>query len=253
MNLDSNFRLNTLTDAAMGLTLSRLSLQLGGKPILRSLDLKVPAKGVTMVMGFNGAGKSVLLRVMHGLIKPTAGRLDWLAKSHHHSQQESRGIPRQAMVFQKPVLLRRSVASNLKFAMTLNGDFSALKRDELLNQVGLLDRASLPARLLSGGEQQRLALIRALALNPEVLFLDEPTASLDPLSVRIIEDIVLSERAKGTKIIFVTHDLGQSKRLADDVVFLDQGSIAEHAVAASFFNEPESTPARAYINGQLHY
>lgn len=242
-----------VAETPTGLTVSGVSLQLGGKPILENINFTLPMTGVTMVMGFNGAGKSLLLRVLHGLIKPTSGHLNWTMPTGIPTTRQMPTSPRQAMVFQKPVLLRRSVAANLDYAMKLNGDYSALKRNQLLEQVGLLEHAAVPARLLSGGEQQRLALIRALSLKPEVLFLDEPTASLDPQSVRIIEDIIKSINAKGTKIVFVTHDIGQAKRLADDIVFLDKGSVVEHTVANNFFNAPESEAARAYINGKLHF
>jgi tungstate transport system ATP-binding protein len=155
------------------------------------------------------------------------------------------------MVFQRAVLLRRSVAANIDFVLRLKGTATSERRDEILEHVGLLDHARQPARLLSGGEQQRLALARALALEPEVLFLDEPTASLDPASVQMIEQIVSAAHRRGTKIIFVTHDLGQAKRLADEVVFLHRGRLSEHTPARRFLTNPSSEAARAYLDGRI--
>ncbi|MBX2806279.1 MAG: ATP-binding cassette domain-containing protein, partial [Hyphomicrobiales bacterium] len=194
-----------------------------------------------------GAGKSLLLRLLHGMLQPTSGRIEW------GGQPLSKEIRRrQAMVFQRPVLLRRSVAANIDFVLNLGRKAARERRDELLDHVGLLDHARQPARLLSGGEQQRLALARALALRPEVLLLDEPTASLDPASVLMIEQIVLGAHRRGTKIIFISHDPGQAKRLGDEIVFLHNGQLAEHAPAGRFFACPASKAAQAYIEGRIY-
>jgi tungstate transport system ATP-binding protein len=154
------------------------------------------------------------------------------------------------MVFQRPVLLRRSVAANLRFVLGLRGGDPA-RVQELLDMAGLTDRARQPARLLSGGEQQRLCLARALALDPQVLFLDEPTANLDPASTAAIESTVGRVSAAGTKVVFVTHDLAQARRLAEDVVFLHRGRVTEHRPAPAFFDRPDSRPARDYLDGRL--
>ncbi|MEZ5931306.1 MAG: ATP-binding cassette domain-containing protein [Alphaproteobacteria bacterium] len=223
-----------------------LTLERDGRRLIDGIDLSLEAGGLTVVMGPNGAGKSLLLRLLHGLIRPTAGEINWAGASMTPSTRK-----RQGMVFQRPVLLRRSVAANLDFALGLRGGGSVERRDALLERVGLEHQAGQPARLLSGGEQQRLALIRALALEPEVLFLDEPTASLDPASVLTIEDVVQGCRQNGTKIIFVTHDLNQAKRLADDVVFLHRGRLVEQAPAGAFFTNPRSEPAGAYLEGRI--
>ena len=216
-----------------------LTLEAGGERRVGPLDLALAPSGITVIMGPNGAGKSLLLRLLHRLIAPTAGTVE---SSGH-----------DAMVFQRPVMLRRSVEANLMFALTrggTNGDPSARCRT-LLEEIGLQDRAKQPARALSGGEQQRLALARALATDPEILFLDEPTASLDPAATLAIEKTVQAAAEQGAKIVLVTHDIGQARRLADDVVFLHDGGLCEHTVAAEFFDAATSPQARAYLSGQI--
>ncbi|MGF1619347.1 MAG: ATP-binding cassette domain-containing protein [Rhodomicrobiaceae bacterium] len=232
--------------ALLPLTLKNLTLDIAGKRLVDAVDLTLAARSITMVMGPNGAGKSLLLRLAHGMLEPSAGSVLWGGNPLSLAIRQ-----RQAMVFQRPVLLRRSVAANIDFALGLKGRRAVERRDEILEHVGLLDHARQPARLLSGGEQQRLALARALVLEPEVLFLDEPTASLDPASVQMIERIVSTAHRGGTKIIFITHDIGQAKRLADDIVFLHRGRIAEHSPADRFLTNPSSEAAGAYLEGRI--
>ena len=221
-----------------------MALDVNGKRLIDGIDLTLGPSGITVVMGPNGAGKSLFLRLLHGLVEPSAGEVLW---DGHRLTTELRR--RQALVFQKPVLLRRSVAANLDFV--LRGKDGRNRRDALLDHVGLGAHADQPARLLSGGEQQRLALARALATEPQVLLLDEPTASLDPTSVLKIEQIVREAAAQGTRIVFVTHDIGQARRLADDVVFLVAGRVAEQAPAGTFFDTPASGTARDFLAGRL--
>lgn len=221
-----------------------LVLGFGEATVLDGISFDLGATGCTMVMGPNGSGKSLLLKLLHGLMQPSAGRIAW------GDRAATEVTARQALVFQKPVLLRRSVAANIDFVLKARRK-DADRRDALLDHVGLSHKASQPARLLSGGEAQRLALARALATDPEVLFLDEPTASLDPASVLAIEAIVADARHRGVRIIFVTHDMGQARRMADDVLFLHRGRIAEHTRAADFFPEPQSQAARDYLNGRI--
>ncbi len=223
-----------------------LTFAAGDKALIDSIDLTLDARSFTMVMGPNGAGKSLLLRLLHGLIEPSEGEIRWNGEPMSGAIRQ-----RQAMVFQRPVLLRRSVAENIDFVLRLKGRARRERRDEILDHVGLLDHARQPARLLSGGEQQRLALARALVLDPDVLFLDEPTASLDPASVLMIEDIVTTAHRGGTKIIFVSHDLGQARRLGDDIVFLHRGRLSEHTPAGRFFAAPASEAAKAYLEGRI--
>ncbi|NKB62384.1 MAG: ATP-binding cassette domain-containing protein [Gammaproteobacteria bacterium] len=224
----------------------------GGQNLINGLDLRIESPDITVIMGSNGAGKSILLRLIHGLLELTSGAIKWGGKA-----TDNRLRQQQSLVFQKPVLLRRTVSQNLDFVLKLPQN-RRLKRGpnsstsaQLLKMVGLHDKANQPARSLSGGEQQRLALARALATRPKVLLLDEATASLDPASISIIENIVLEQKALGVKVIFVTHDLAQAKRLADEVVFMSRGRVLEHSKATEFFLHPKTEVANAYLSGTL--
>ncbi|MBT6406616.1 MAG: ATP-binding cassette domain-containing protein, partial [Rhodospirillaceae bacterium] len=160
----------------------------------------------------------------------------------------------QAMVFQRPVMLRRSVSANVEYALGLRGVSKNARQaqiDEVLSRTGLQRFARTPARVLSFGEQQKLALARAWALNPQVLFLDEPTASLDPAGTRAVEQIIAAIQSGGTKIIMTTHDLGQARRLGDEILFLHQGKLIEKTEAQSFFERPASNLGQAFLNGDL--
>lgn len=231
------------------LRIEGLTLEAQGKRLVDIEHLALDAGRVTMLMGPNGAGKSLLLRMIHGLIGPSRGWISWGEVACGPATRAT-----QAMVFQKPVLLRRSAAANVDFVLKARGLDRAARRartEELLARVGLEDRGRQPARLLSGGEQQRLALARALAIRPQVLMLDEATASLDPASVLAIEKIVAEAAQAGTKVIFITHDVGQARRLAGDVVFLHRGRVAEHTAADRFFSGPASEVALAYLEGRI--
>lgn len=237
--------------ALLPMNAAGLCFNSGDRQIIDHLDLKLNAETLSVIMGPNGAGKSVLLRLLHGLLRPSAGQISW---GNLGNPNEAR--IQQAMVFQQPVLLRRSVNANLEFVLKISGRNKNNKgnkeyRDALLDQVGLLALARQPARSLSGGEQQRLALARALATRPSVLFLDEPSASLDPASVMMIEKVVLDSHRNGTKCILVTHDVGQARRLADEVIFLHHGRLLEQSPAGVFFDKPRSDAALAYLQGRI--
>jgi tungstate transport system ATP-binding protein len=217
-----------------------VSLHVRGVDILADLNLEILAGGPTVLLGPNGSGKSTLLRLAMNLVQPTAGRITWGRRNQPDE--------RLAMVFQRPVMLRRSAAANVAYALNRR-DLS--RAAELLAQVGLAHLASRPARRLSGGEQQRLALARALARDPEILFLDEPTASLDPAATKAVEDIIASVATSGVKIVMATHDIGQARRLAGDIVFLARGCLVERAEAARFFASPATPEATAFLRGDL--
>ena len=228
---------------APGISVSGLRISRGGRDLLRGVDFTTGFTGITALIGPNGAGKSLLLRALAGLIRPDAGDIAL-----------TRPLDRPALVFQKPVLLRRTVRGNLAHALRLARVPRAERAPriaELLAQCDLTHLATAPARRLSGGEQQRLAMARALTAAPRLLLLDEPTASLDPKATAAIEAITLRVAGEGTKVLLVTHDRAQAERLAGDVVFLHEGRVAEQAPASRFFNAPASDEARAYMEGRL--
>lgn len=229
---------------ALSLRVRELVLETQGSRLIDGISLDLAARGCTVIMGPNGAGKSLFVKLLHGLMKPSSGEVSWGGRP----AQEM--TTRQALVFQKPVLLRRSVAANIDFVLKARGRPRAL-RDGLLAQVGLSHKAAQPARLLSGGEAQRLALARALASAPDILFLDEPTANLDPASVRAIEEVVQAACAHGLRVIWVTHDTGQARRLADDVLFMHRGRLLEHGSGARFFSDPRTRAARDFLGGRI--
>jgi tungstate transport system ATP-binding protein len=233
--------------ALLPLVLEGVSFAAGGRTIIDGVTCEIGAGPRTVILGPNGAGKSVLMRLCHGLLVPTSGRVLW-----HGSAP--RGAGGQAMVFQRPVMLRRSARANVEYGLSLAGlsrDERSLRARDVLEAVGLEARADQPARLLSGGEQQKLALARAWALGPEVLFLDEPTANLDPSSTREIETIIGQIGASGTKIVMATHNLGQARRLGDEILFLSEGRLVERAAVQRFFSAPASAEAAAFIRGEL--
>jgi tungstate transport system ATP-binding protein len=230
------------------LRLDRVSFEAGGQRLIDDLSLMLEAGTRTLVLGPNGAGKSLLLRLCHGLLRPTAGTIRWARDDPARLRRE------QAFVFQRPVLLRRSAAANVAYALAVGGVPRAERGERVhaaLEQVGLVHLADRPARVLSGGEQQRLALARAWALEPKVLFLDEPTANLDPAATRAIEAFIAAMHARGVKIIMTTHDLGQARRHADEIVFLHKGRLVEHTEAARFFARPDTPEARTFAAGEL--
>ncbi len=235
-------------DSILPLRLDRVCFAAGGKPLLDRISLDFHHGSRTVVLGPNGAGKSLLLRLCHGLLRPNGGAIRWAANDISTLRRH------QAMVFQRPVLLRRSVAGNVSFALAAQGVPRRQRREivqHALEQVGLTELSRRPARVLSGGEQQRLALARAWALTPQVLFLDEPTANLDPGATRLIEDIISAIHREGTTIIMTTHDLGQARRHADEVVFLHRGRLLERTQATRFFAQPASAEARIFLAGEL--
>jgi tungstate transport system ATP-binding protein len=211
-----------------------VTVAVGAVNLLDRLSLTLAAGAPTVLIGPNGAGKSTVLRAAMGLLEPTAGRI------------VREGEPRRAIVFQRPTMLRRSAEANVRFAMA-----GTDRTRELMALVGLEHAATRPARRLSGGEQQRLALARALARDPTILFLDEPTASLDPASTKAMEDVIRTVSRRGIKVVMSTHDLGEARRLAGEVVLLHRGRVVEAAVASRFFDAPVTEEARKFIAGEL--
>ena len=232
------------------LTVRDLRFDAGGQALIKDLSFTLLPGTRTVVLGHNGSGKSLLLRLCHGLLRPTGGEIRWDGAGGESP------VRRQAMVFQRPVMLRRTVAENVDYALRLRQTPSPERRAlvaEALRKTKLNRHAGRPARTLSFGEQQRLALARAWALKPDVLFLDEPTASLDPAVTRTIEELIDAIHKSGTAIVMSTHDLGQARRVADDILFLHRGRLVEHRPAAALLDDPQSAEARAFIAGELYW
>lgn len=216
----------------------------GGRALLSDITVALEAGRRTVILGANGAGKTLLMRLCHGLLAPTTGTIAWSAPDP---------AGRQAMVFQRPVMLRRSAIANVAFPLQAAGVPRRERRDRAaaaLAEVGLSACGGQAARLLSAGEQQRLALARAWVTRPEVLFLDEPTSSLDPSAAREVEAILAAMHAAGTTLVLTTHNLGQARRLGDEVLFLHQGRLIERGAAARVLTQPWSPEARAYLAGE---
>jgi len=233
-------------EAMLPLRARGLGIRFGDVQALRDVDLAIEAGRRIAVLGANGAGKSVLLRTLHGLLVPSTGTITFAGRAER---------PRsQAMVFQRPVLLRRTALANVEYALGINGT-PAADREQLarraIARVGLSHIARRQARALSGGEQQRIALARAWALEPALLFLDEPTSSLDPAAAGEVERIVQEIHAAGTTVVMTTHNLGLARRFADEIFFLDAGRLTEVTPAERFFSAPASREAALFLAGEL--
>jgi tungstate transport system ATP-binding protein len=224
-----------------------VSIIAGAVTILDRITLSLVPGAPTIVIGPNGSGKTTLLRAAMGLIAPSRGRVTW-------GGQETAPPARRAIVFQRPTMLRRSANGNIRYALKAARVPRAERNAriaELLALVGLEGLGERPARRMSGGEQQRLALARALALDPAVLFLDEPAAGLDPAATKAFEDVIRAVAGRGIKVVMSTHDLGEARRLAGDIVLLHRGRVIETGAASAFFNRPQTDAARTFIAGDL--
>ena len=236
-----------VTTPLFPLTLSGAEVRRKGRCILGPVDLTIPQGGVTAVIGPNGAGKSTLLRVMHGVERLSAGQVRWAVPAEAAQA-------RQAFVFQTPIMLRRAVAENLAYPLRLAGISRAARTKAVQDwaaRIGMADMLTTQATRLSGGERQKLALARALIRQPDVLFLDEPCANLDGAATREIEGLLRDTHASGTTLLLVTHDIGQVRRLATDILFLHHGHIAEAGPAARLLTTPETPALRAYLDGDI--
>ncbi|BAO31250.1 energy-coupling factor ABC transporter ATP-binding protein [Sulfuritalea hydrogenivorans] len=223
------------------LAIERLGLTENSTRIIDDVSLQFEAQR-TVVLGPNGAGKSTLLRLIHGLLHPSSGSLRWPQPLT------------QAMVFQRPVMLRTTALANVIYGLKLQGHAASecdKRARAALARVGLAQLARRPARLLSGGEQQRAALARAWALEPELLILDEPTASLDPASSREVERVINDIAAAGTRILMTTHNLAQARRIAEEIVFIDRGRIVEQTAVANFFTQPQTEAAQRFLQEEI--
>ncbi len=237
-----------MTDSILPLEFRQVHFQRNNHRLIKDVSFRLEQGTRTVIIGPNGAGKSLLLRLCHGLLKPSSGEIIW------RGANDVKPETKQAMVFQRPVMLRRTARANMDYALSVRGIPRGRRPaliDEALNHIGLGGLADIQARALSFGEQQKLALARAWALRPQVLFLDEPTANLDPPATHVIEKFITDICEDGTKIVLATHDMGQARRLADDVMFLHRGRLLEHSPAEAFFAGPENDLARKFLSGEL--
>ena len=226
--------------------IKNISILLNDRIILRNINCQINDKSITAILGPNGAGKSLLLQTINGLTPILNGEI-----TYNLRQLDDNIRKKQAIVFQSPTLLRRTVLGNMEFVNSINKNTNMLDVKSILKKVGLEAFNNKPARLLSGGEKQRLSLARALLIQPKLLLLDEPTANLDPYSLKLIEDLISEENSKGTTIILTTHDMSQAKRLASDIIFINKGEILEQTQAKIFFKEPQTIEAKRYLTGEI--
>ena len=235
------------SNTLMPIKVKKLNFKKGNRKLLTDISCEIKAKGITIILGPNGAGKTLFLKCLHGLINSSTGEITFANKTLNTNVRKQ-----QSMVFQSPILLRRSVFKNISFAVKQRTKI--INKDKILKvlkRVDLLHLVNENATFLSGGEKQRLSLARAIATLPKVLFLDEATSNLDPYSIQIIENIIKEVNQQGTKVIAVTHDLLQAKRLANDIIFINKGKICEHSGAKIFFSKPKSKEGKLFMAGKL--
>jgi tungstate transport system ATP-binding protein len=233
--------------ADLPITLEQVGVTVNTVTRLDDVNVVLAQGAPTVVIGPNGSGKTTLLRVAMGLLAPSSGRVTWAGRALEMPS-------RRAFVFQRPTMFRRSAAANIRYALRaarVPAELQNARLEALLNLVGLEAVANRPAPRLSGGEQQRLALARALARDPSVLFLDEPTASLDTASTKAFEDAIQMIVARGIKVVMSTHDLGEARRLAGEIVLLHKGRVVETGPAFAFFESPKTADARKFLGGDL--
>ncbi len=227
----------------------KLSVKRGGRNLLDIPDFAICDHRLTTIIGPNGAGKSLLVKILAGVAKPDRGSVLWAGEKPMRA-----GYQKLSLVLQSPVLLRRTAFANVVYALKAAGETDAQANrlaHRALDRAGLTDVSATSARLLSGGEKQRLALARALAIGPDVLLLDEPVANLDPASTLAIEDMISQARDAGVSVVLVTHDLAQARRLADEIVFMHRGKIVERGSASTFFKSPRTELAAAFVRGEI--
>lgn len=229
------------------LQLREVTVVRSGRRILGPVSLTIADSGLTVVLGPNGAGKSTLLRAMHGVERTSGGQVAWAGGRDMVEL-------RQSFVFQTPIVLRRSVQENIAYPLLIRGTPKREAWDKAADwaaRVGLEAALDRPAPVLSGGERQKLALARALITEPEIVFLDEPTANLDGRSMREIESILTAALDTGTRLVMATHNLGQARRLGTDIVFLLKGEVHESAPSPAFFDQPQTEAAVAFTKGDI--
>jgi tungstate transport system ATP-binding protein len=236
-----------MVESILPVKLQSAAVRKGQKNIIGPIDLSMGGRGCSVLIGPNGAGKTTFLRLLHGLERATSGAVNWAAR-------KSEVYGRQSFVFQSPVVLRRSGIENIAYPLYVRGvtrKVARIEAEKWIDEIGLGEAGRYDANVLSGGEKQKLAMARALITQPEVLFLDEPTANLDGASTLEIERLIISAREQGMRIIMATHDFGQARRLADEILFMYRGKIHERCSTEDFFEEPRTQEAQKFIRGDL--
>ena len=229
------------------LRVTDVKINIKSKRLIGPINLEIEQNGISILLGANGSGKTTLLEALHGLRKLSAGKVEW-------NISNSQAAAEQAFVFQSPIMLRRTVAENLAFPLKVRRLSKLTTTTKVImwaKKIGLEDKIKQQAMLLSGGEMQAIAVARALITKPKMLFLDEPTASLDGATKKAIEDILISASSNGTKILMSTHDLGQLKRLARDIIFLHNGIVEAHCSKEEFLTKPASKAAKQFLAGDI--
>ena len=226
------------------ITIRDLSFSVEGKALLQNTSLSLSGDGITVLLGANGAGKTIFLKLLAGLLTPCSGTIT--------SNKKTLAIKTCSFVSQEPVILRRTVLKNMLFVLQRITPEESTLAKELLRMMGLNNKEHQNALTLSAGERQRLCLARAIITNPEILLLDEPTANIEPNSTTLIEKYLIQKVRSFRKIFFVTHDINQARRLADEIVFIDTGRVIEHSSSENFFKNPKTKEARKYISGKIN-
>ena len=226
------------------ITIRDLSFSVEGKALLQNTSLSLSGEGITVLLGANGAGKTIFLKLLAGLLTPCSGTIT--------SNKKTLAIKTCSFVSQEPVILRRTVLKNMLFVLQRITPEESTLAKELLRMMGLNNKEHQNALTLSAGERQRLCLARAIITNPEILLLDEPTANIEPNSTTLIEKYLIQKVRSFRKIFFVTHDINQARRLADEIVFIDTGRVIEHSSSETFFKNPKTKEARKYISGKIN-
>ena len=226
------------------ITIRDLSFNVEGKALLQNTSLSLSGEGITVLLGANGAGKTIFLKLLAGLLTPCSGTIT--------TNKKTLANKTCSFVSQEPVILRRTVLKNMLFVLQRVTPEESILAKELLRMMGLNNKEHQNALTLSAGERQRLCLARAIVTNPEILLLDEPTANIEPNSTILIEKYLIQKVRSFRKIFFVTHDINQARRLADEIVFIDTGRVIEHSSSENFFKNPKTKEARKYISGKIN-
>ena len=217
----------------------------GERNLIDIPNLQFDSKSISVIIGPNGAGKSLLLNLIQGLILPSAGTIKI------KSSIKDKSCKKVSIMMQKPSFLRRTTEQNIQFVLELNKDKIKVSYLDVLERFDLIAQRKILANKLSGGEKQRLALALAIITNSKILLLDEPTANADPRTTIKIEKIIKEEAIAGKKILLVTHNIPQAKRLGQDIAFIHRGKVLEHCDKAVFVNDPKVKEINQFLEGEV--